>query len=621
MQFRPESGPSHLISWGNYTRARLRLDLASATLNTMPDDPLLEQALAAIRQQDRRKARELLTRLVKADPKNPRYWLWLSTVVDTSKEAIFCLQETLKYDSNNQTAMRGLISYGVMKTEKSSGENPFQKKIDWTNEVTRRLIPPPPPKPEKKPRKKRPLGVIFGSAGLILLVILGVWLILPNLPRRSKETIIISRPTAKATATYLPTNTPVGYKPSPTPRGQINLQSLLEATYTPTPIYVNTPHPSEAYLLAMRAYERGDLGAFKEYLQQVLAAEPNSADIYYLLGEAERKNGNLNQALVYFEKAMSVDKKFAPAIVSHAEVVLETDPKKDLTKNLDAAVDADPGYVMAYIRRGEYHLLKDRFDLAIQDFNTAIELNPESPLAFLGLAKLYLTRDEPEKSLEYAQKAYALDKTMLDVYLVLGAAYIATGQGEKSIEPLETYLSFKPYDAAAYELVGKAYWAAGEDTKAVENLEKSMSMSSSSFDVYYIRGVTNIKLGRYMDALNDLTKALAINDKSFEAVFQRGMAYHYLKRYHDSYNQFLRAENLATTNKQKVDAIYQQAKTASTGKLDGFARTAWKKLLALPESDVPAVWIQEAKFYLYPCKGDQCLALTATAETKGTAAP
>ena len=109
--------------------------------------------------------------------------------------------------------------------------------------------------------------------------------------------------------------------------------------------------------------------------------------------------------------------------------------------------------------------------------------------------------------------------------------------------------------------------------------------------------------------------------QGLEAVYQRGMAYHYLKRYHDAYNQFLRAENLAKDGKQKADAIYQQAKTATTGKLDGFARTSWRNLLKLPEGDVLPIWIQEANFYLYPCKGDQCLALTATAEAKGTAAP
>ena len=62
----------------------------------MSDDPILEQAIAAIRASDRRKARELLTRLIKVDPRNPRYWLWMSSVVDTPKEASYCLQEAQK---------------------------------------------------------------------------------------------------------------------------------------------------------------------------------------------------------------------------------------------------------------------------------------------------------------------------------------------------------------------------------------------------------------------------------------------------------------------------------------------------------------------------------------------
>jgi predicted Zn-dependent protease len=49
----------------------------------MQEDPLLIEAQTAIELHDKKKAREILRRLIKADPKNINYWLWLSVSVDT----------------------------------------------------------------------------------------------------------------------------------------------------------------------------------------------------------------------------------------------------------------------------------------------------------------------------------------------------------------------------------------------------------------------------------------------------------------------------------------------------------------------------------------------------------
>jgi hypothetical protein len=86
----------------------------------MPEDPLLDQAIAAIKVYDRKKARDILTRLIKVDPRNVKYWLWLSTVVETSKEITYCLQEVIKNDPDNAIAKRGLIFFGIKKPDRKS---------------------------------------------------------------------------------------------------------------------------------------------------------------------------------------------------------------------------------------------------------------------------------------------------------------------------------------------------------------------------------------------------------------------------------------------------------------------------------------------------------------------
>ena len=61
----------------------------------MADDKMLQEAIEAVDNGHRDRARDLLTRLLKANQTNPKYWLWMSSVVESTKERIYCLQKVL----------------------------------------------------------------------------------------------------------------------------------------------------------------------------------------------------------------------------------------------------------------------------------------------------------------------------------------------------------------------------------------------------------------------------------------------------------------------------------------------------------------------------------------------
>ena len=67
----------------------------------------------------RGRARDLLTRLLKINPDKVDYWIWMSSVVDTVRERIYCLQEALKLDPKNATAKHGLVIMGAMLPDES----------------------------------------------------------------------------------------------------------------------------------------------------------------------------------------------------------------------------------------------------------------------------------------------------------------------------------------------------------------------------------------------------------------------------------------------------------------------------------------------------------------------
>src|SRR5688500_12896516 len=90
-----------------------RLVLNSATMS----DVMFNEAVQALRAGQRMRARDLLTRLLKADQSNVDYWLWMSAAVDAEKEQVFCLQNALKLDPNSTAARRGLVVLGALSPE------------------------------------------------------------------------------------------------------------------------------------------------------------------------------------------------------------------------------------------------------------------------------------------------------------------------------------------------------------------------------------------------------------------------------------------------------------------------------------------------------------------------
>jgi len=76
-------------------------------------DVMLHEAVEAIRQGQQVRARDLLARLLRTNQSNPEYWLWMSSVVDTPKEQIYCLQSALRLDPESRAAQQGLILLGA----------------------------------------------------------------------------------------------------------------------------------------------------------------------------------------------------------------------------------------------------------------------------------------------------------------------------------------------------------------------------------------------------------------------------------------------------------------------------------------------------------------------------
>jgi tetratricopeptide (TPR) repeat protein len=565
----------------------------------MPEDIMLKEAIEALEKGQRIRARDLLARLLRADQANPDYWLWMSSVVETRGERIYCLESVLRLDPNNQAAKRGMVLLGasppeivvepVIPIKRKWGafldEEPEVQLTRWQKITTNPFL-----------RTGVFASVALFVIGMMIFGVFGMRSFYKDTDRIYRVSITPGTRQPTLTPTFFPTKTLVVRSPTPTYVGEMPLWMLLEATYTPVPLYVNTPHPiNEAYRAGIRAYNRGELASMLSFMLQASQMEPNSADTRYHLGEAYRLNGEIENALEAFEQSIKLSPGFAPAYLGRSRCLLIINPNADVSKDLELAIQNDPNLTDAYLERANYLLRRDDPEAALEDLKMAQELYPESPLLNVLLAQVYLGMGENEIALERARQAYKLDKTLLPAYKTLALALLANGEPLEAVEYLEIYLRYEPTHAEGWLALGQAHYLGGEDyPAALKAFDRAFTLDRDLTEVYLHRGKTYIAMQEGQLATNELLMAMRLYPQNFEISLNLGRALLTADRARDAYGQLNSAANLAEIDADRAALYYWRALAAEALGNSAAAIENWEALLSLPEEAVSPDWFRFA---------------------------
>ena len=520
------------------------------------EERILEDARIAVRAGDLARARELLTEYFKTNPKNPEAWLWMSAAVTTETERLQCLKRALALDPKNKAAILGLRLMGEEIGEPLHLQR-IEPVIEKTNPLRKFLA-------EKLPvliaaAKKKPVVYGFGGLVLLSLFVIAIWsLFRPSGDQATNNILRWSTPLP--TATFTPV-------PSPTYLGPVPLWMKLQATFTPTPIFVATPHNRmEAYTAAMKAYDQQNWPKVVDYLTQFLNAEPNTPDVLYHLADAYRFMDQYTEAMATYNKAIEVDASFAPAYLGLGRIYLDQTPP-DLTQaqiSLEQSITLNPSLYESYFELAHIALLNTDPGLALNWLSRLDAILPVSALAEYYRAEAFLQQNNAPLALTTIQKSNQLDITALPVYLLWGQILQANGDYQGSLDPTTTYLTYTPTDPQGIMVLANAYMHLGQNDLAISALSTVMETHPEIIEAPLMRGEIYMILLDYPKAQADFETALKIDANSFTAGLGRGRALLANDSAGSAYMQFTRMEASAVDDAQKAELIYWRAVTLSS---------------------------------------------------------
>ncbi len=559
-----------------------------------PEETMFNEAVSALKKGDKARARDLLTRLIKRVPTQPDIWLWMSAAVETRRERVYCLKEALRLDPTSRTARHGLILAGELPPDPTLAIPPELQRRNWESQLAALQVQP---ERELLGLSWKQIG-LYAAAAVVVIALVTVGIL--GLRQRSTQRVFIpsSVPTYGPTPTSLPSLTPVFRSPTVPAAGPTPLWMLLEATYTPTPLYVNTPHGrSEAYSTALRAYANGQWAEMEDYLEQSLRDEPNAVDLLYYMGETYRLRKDTKTALRYYEQAIAQDPNFAPAYLGRAYAYLASQPRRvrEAERDLKTAVEADPNYAEAYLQLAVLNLGANDPEQALRNLEAVGQLQPDSPLLYYYRARAHLTLGDVAEARAAAEQANTLDKTMLESYRLLAEVCSADQDPECTLQAVNTYLLYEPRDAQALAWQGGAYAAQDNSEAALQSFSRALEIDRSQAEIYIQRGELYRVLGDYDKAIVDLTQAIGLNQRSYAAQSTLGKVFFAQGDYQQVYNRFAAAELYAATDLQKAEVLFYRAQAQEKLNRVLPAMQDYQKLLAMPAELYPEEWAELAR--------------------------
>jgi tetratricopeptide (TPR) repeat protein len=547
-------------------------------------DTLFESAVDALRDGDQPRAKKILTDLLKADQNNATYWVWMSAAVETAKERIYCLETAIKIDPNNATAKRGLILHGALPPDESIQPFPLNRPRAWESKLLLAHEIP----------RERGLRATMTSPAMRLAGVLVFGAVLfaaaftifygRRTPIFSPVSIRTSGPTPTFTLTPTFANFTPNANPAATKRGPTPLAILFGVYYTVTPIYVNTPlepQSQDIYRAAEAAIQRGDWDTFISSMNQIATAQPDTADVPFLIAEGYRSRGECSQALSYYNQALQVDGTFAPAYLGLARARLCIDGGADPTDLYKLALQYDPNYGEVYLDRANYNLHNKNYNAALPDLAKASGIMPNSALVQLGFAQAYLLSGDNTKALAAAQKANSIDLTLLPSFFYLGEALVVNGQYADAIKPLETYLIYQPADGSAEEMLGEALAQTGQYQAAIDAGGSAVQLDPNQVRAYIYMGNSYLALNDLNNASVYYKKAIQFFPDSFDANIGLTQVLYKSGTYGNSYLQAETSKSKATNPTQLALAIYWRALSQEGRQSFGDAIRDWKLLLSM----------------------------------------
>ncbi len=322
------------------------------------------------------------------------------------------------------------------------------------------------------------------------------------------------------------------------------------------------------YYKALVLYKSGNLDSAETIAGIMLSDDPENAHVRFLMGLITRDRDDLKKSLKWFLSACEADPESHEYVSAAAECYYSAGDYDNALIYFTKAVSLDRDDYRSFKKRAEIFAKKGEDQRALDDINCALLLQPDDPELYIFIGKIisgYEIEETPE--IRGTDSADSIEKA--DAGSAEGDSEDSEESEEKGSEAEqneasetgylddvekgpEYYFSraveIAPENVEAYICRAKFRAEQGRLSDALNDADRALELDSGSEEIYMLRGIIRLLSSRYDDAVNDFRKSAEIDPENLSA-------YSYISKCNNALEKYEEALEAAETG-IRIDADF-----------------------------------------------------------------
>ena len=278
-----------------------------------------------------------------------------------------------------------------------------------------------------------------------------------------------------------------------------------------------------------------------EQLRIAQKADPANPAILFCLGYCHERRGEEDQAINYYEDAISV----CPTLRN------------------------------AHERLAAIYLKNEDTDLAIHHYARLCELDPHEMDLHLTLAALLLKSGDHDGAIQQYEIALTLEPDNWEAHADTVSAYEESGLIREAIEHLHKMIDNGADFANTRLRLGDLYARIGDDVAAMAHYQQALALCPDYLEGNVKIATQHLRAGRHDDAAQAFSRALEINDRLLSAYVGIGVCQHSQGRTEEALASLDMARNIEPNSTLLFSEVARmQLKAAASAEADAYLAAA-----------------------------------------------
>lgn len=303
------------------------------------------------------------------------------------------------------------------------------------------------------------------------------------------------------------------------------------------------------YKAGLACHHEGNIDDALAFYQKALATNAQHAEAYHLMGVIFALKKQFDEAVHSIQNSLALRSDNALALNNLGKIFLDSGSPHSAIVNFDKALQLNPHYDQAHVNLGRALSLTGQFYSATNHFAKAIQLNPKRTEAHLLLATSLAALNQFDSALNHLQSLASQHPTNLLNPIASQINLQGVAYKEKIFKRVPS-ASVIGYIEAGLRCLGS------NPEDSIEFFDAALSIEPRNAQAYFCKGNAYIELSKPYSAIECFDRAIALDPNHLDAVFNCGSALFSLKKYAEAQVQF---ERVLTANSLDNNALFYLA--------------------------------------------------------------